>query len=164
MEQFYTLNSKFGKLGILTDDTKLKKVILPNKLDLVNNDITHPNEHSLYMRKIIDQLNHYFSGDLIKFDVQYELAMSSFYKRVLNEVNKIPFGETASYKYIAKKIGHSMAYRAVANANAHNPVPIIVPCHRVILVNGTFGDYGGGKELKQKLIRFEKEITLKSNS
>ena len=55
-----------------------------------------------------------------------------------------------------------MAYRSVANANAANPIPIIVPCHRVILMTGTFGDYGGGKDLKQKLIRFEKESTFKS--
>ena len=61
-----------------------------------------------------------------------------------------------------KNIGNSMAYRAVANANAANPIPIIVPCHRVILINGNFGDYGGGKELKQELIQFEKENTLKS--
>ena len=162
MEQFYILDSKFGKFGILSTSTKLKRIILPNKLNSVTLDITHPNNHSLIMKKIIDQLNHYFLDKLIKFDLKYELAISSFYKKVLNEVDKIPFGETVSYKYIAKKIGNSMAYRSVANANAANPIPIIVPCHRVILMTGTFGDYGGGKDLKQKLIRFEKESTFKS--
>ena len=114
------------------------------------------------MDKVINQLNLYFLGELKKFDVEYELPISSFYKNVLNEVFKIPYGKTNSYKYIAKKIGNSMAYRAVANANAANPIPIIIPCHRVILSNGTFGDYGGGKELKEELIGFEKENTLKS--
>ena len=162
MEQFYILKSKLGKFGILSTSTRLKRVILPNKLELVTMGMTHPNDHSLIMKKIIDQLNHYFSGELIKFNVKYELEISSFYKKVLNEVDKIPYGKTASYKYIAKNIGNSMAYRAVANANAANPIPIVVPCHRVILINGNFGDYGGGKELKQELIQFEKENTLKS--
>ena len=162
MEQFSILDTKFGKFGILATKMKLKRIILPNKLELITLDLTHPNNHSPIMKKVIDQLNHYFLGELIKFDVEYELSISSFYKNVLNEVYKIPYGKTASYKYIANKIDNSMAYRAVANANAANPIPIIIPCHRVILTNGTFGHYGGGKKLKQELIGFEKETTLKS--
>ena len=161
MKQFSILETKFGKFGILSNSTKLIRVILPNKLESIALDITHPNNHSRIMKKVIDQLNHYFLGELIKFDVEYELSISSFYKNVLNEVYKIPYGKTVSYKYIANKIDSSMAYRAVANANAANPIPIIIPCHRVILTNGTFGHYGGGKKLKQELIGFEKENTLK---
>ena len=164
MEQFSILNTKFGKFGIISTSTKLKNVILPNKLESITLDITHPNNHSLIMKKVIDQLNHYFLGELIKFDIEYELEISSFYKKVLNEVYNIPYGKTDSYKYIAKKIDNPMAYRAVANANAANPIPIIIPCHRVILTSGNLGDYGGGKELKQELIRFEKENFLKSSS
>ena len=141
---------------------KLKRIILPNKLNSITSDITHINNFSPFMNKVIDQLNQFFLGELIKFDIEYELPISSFYKEVLNEVYKIPYGETVSYKYIANKIDNYMAYRAVANANAANPIPIIVPCHRVILTNGTFGGYGGGKKLKKELIGFEKENTLKS--
>ena len=164
MEQFYILNTKFGKFGIISTSTKLKNVILPNKLESITLDITHPNNHSLIMKKSIDQLNQYFLGELIKFNIEYELSISSFYKEVLNEVYKIPYGKTASYKYISKKVDNSLAYRAVANANAGNPIPIIIPCHRVILSNGTSGDYGGGKKLKQNLIDFEKENIFKSLS
>ena len=114
------------------------------------------------MNKVIDQLNHYFLGELIKFDIEYELEISSFYMKVLNEVYKIPYGETVTYKCVANKINNSKAYRAVANANAANPIPIIIPCHRIILANGSFGDYGGGKELKKKLIEFEKKNIFKS--
>ena len=159
MEQFSILNTKFGKFGIISTSTKLKNVILPNKLESITLDITHPNNHSLIMKKSIDQLNQYFLGELIKFNIEYELSISSFYKEVLNEVYKIPYGKTASYKYISKKVDNSLAYRAVANANAGNPIPIIIPCHRVILSNGTSGDYGGGKKLKQNLIDFEKKIS-----
>ena len=164
MEQFSILNTKFGKFGIISTSTKLKNVILPNKLESITLDITHPNNHSLIMKKSIDQLNQYFLGELIKFNIEYELSISSFYKEVLNEVYKIPYGKTASYKYISKKVDNSLAYRAVANANAGNPIPIIIPCHRVILSNGTSGDYGGGKKLKQNLIDFEKENIFKSLS
>ena len=157
MKQFSVLDTKFGKFGILSTNTKLKRVILPNKLESITLDITHPNNHSTIMKKVINQLNHYFLGELIKFDIEYELSISSFYKKVLNEVYKIPYGKTASYKCISKKIDNSLAYRAVANANATNPIPIIIPCHRVILSDGTSGDYGGEKKLKKNLIEFEKE-------
>tara|TARA_Y100001960_G_C14279378_1_gene636122 strand:+ start:95 stop:589 length:495 start_codon:yes stop_codon:yes gene_type:complete len=164
LKQFSILDTKFGKFGIISTSTKLKNVILPNKLESITLDITHPNNHSLIMKKSIDQLNQYFLGELIKFNIEYELSISSFYKEVLNEVYKIPYGKTASYKYISKKVDNSLAYRAVANANAGNPIPIIIPCHRVILSNGTSGDYGGGKKLKQNLIDFEKENIFKSLS
>ena len=162
MEQFSILDTKFGKLGILSNSYSLKRVILPNKLESITSDLTHPNNHSRIMKRCIDQLNQYFMGELIKFDIEYELPISSFYKDVLNEVYKIPYGETVSYKYIANKIDNSMAYRAVANANSANPIPIIIPCHRIILTNGTFGNYGGGKKLKQELIELERENTINS--
>ena len=158
MEQFSILATKFGKFGILSISNKLKRVILPNKIESITLNITHPKNHSFVMKKVIDQLNHYFLGELIKFDIEYELSTSSFYEEVLKEVCTIPYGKTASYKYIAKKVDRPKAYRAVANANAANPIPIIIPCHRVILNNGSSGDYGGGKTLKQDLIKFEKNM------
>ncbi len=158
MEQFSILDTKFGKFGILATKMKLKRIILPNKLNSITSDITHINNFSPFMNKVIDQLNQFFLGELIKFDIEYELSISSFYEEVLKEVCTIPYGKTASYKYIAKKVDRPKAYRAVANANAANPIPIIIPCHRVILNNGSSGDYGGGKTLKQDLIKFEKNM------
>ena len=137
---------------------KLKRIILPNKLNSITSDITHTNNFSPFMNKVIDQLNQFFLGELIKFDIEYEISVSSFYEQVLKEVCTIPYGKTASYNYIAKKVDRPKAYRAVANANAANPIPIIIPCHRVILNNGSSGDYGGGKTLKQDLIKFEKNM------
>ncbi len=161
MEQFSILDTKFGKFGILATSTKLKRVILPNRLNSLRLTITSSNNRSPFVNKIIDQLNHYFLGDLINFDIEYELEISSFYKKVLNEVYKIPYGETVSYKHIANKIDNSKAYRAVANANAANPIPVVIPCHRIILSNGKSGGYGGGEKLKQELIRFERKKTIK---
>ena len=162
MEQFSILDTKFGEFGILLIKNHLKRVFLPNKLGSINLNVTHPNDHSLLMQKIIDQLNRYFLGELVNFDVKYEPQNSSFYKKVLHEVCKTPYGETTSYKYIAQKLRNPLAYRAVANANATNLIPIIIPCHRVILSNGSLGDYGGGKNLKRNLINLEKN-NLKKN-
>ena len=81
--------------------------------------------------------------------------MSTFFINTLEEVKKIPYGSTRSYKEIANKIKSPRGHRAVANANARNPIPIIIPCHRVIRSNGEFGEYGGGSILKKKLLDFE---------
>ena len=82
---------------------------------------------------------------------------SNFQKMVWQEIEKIPYGETKTYKDIAIAIGKPNAYRAVANACGKNPLPIIRPCHRVICSNGSIGGYslGSGKKLKQALIRLE---------
>ena len=86
--------------------------------------------------------------------------MPPFYKKVLKEVSEIPYGQTFSYKNIAMKLNNPRAYRAVANANAANPIPIIIPCHRVIQSNGSLGNYGGGRQLKQILVQIEKNKNL----
>ena len=86
--------------------------------------------------------------------------MAPFYKKVLKEVSEIPYGQTFSYKNIAMKLNNPRAYRAVANANAANPIPIIIPCHRIIQSNGSLGNYGGGRQLKQRLVQIEENNSL----
>ena len=111
------------------------------------------------MLKVISQLNQYFEGVRRKFDLEVDLVnMSAFFINTLEEVKKIPYGSTSSYKDIANNIKSPRGYRAVANANARNPIPIIIPCHRVIKSNGKFGEYSGGSILKKKLLEFEKDI------
>ena len=79
-----------------------------------------------------------------------------FYKKALKAVGKIPYAITKSYKEVANNIGSPSGHRAVANANAINPIPIVVPCHRVIKSNGELGGYGGGNKLKKDLLKFER--------
>ena len=107
------------------------------------------------MIKVRSQLDQYFKGVRQSFDLKVNLNMSTFFINTLEEVKKIPYGFTRSYKDIASNIKSHKGYRAVANANARNPIPIIIPCHRVIKSNGEFGDYGGGSILKKKLLEFE---------
>ena len=82
--------------------------------------------------------------------------ISLFYKKALKVVEKTPYATTISYNQVANKIGSPNGHRAVANANAKNLIPIVIPCHRVIKSNGELGGYGGGSKLKKDLLKFER--------
>ena len=110
------------------------------------------------MKKVSSQLSQYFKGVRQKFNLKVDLNMSTYFINTLEEVKKIPYGSTRSYKDIANGIKSPRGHRAVANANSRNPIPIIIPCHRVIKSNGEFGEYAGGSILKKKLLEFEKDI------
>ena len=156
MVQFSILKTDLGSFGILVNESNLLKVILPNKINSISIEITNPGSHKPIMHNVIEQLNQYFMGIRKQFDISLKLEMPPFYKKVLKEVSEIPYGQTFSYKNIARKLNNPRAYRAVANANAANPIPIIIPCHRVIQSNGSLGNYGGGRQLKQILVQIEK--------
>lgn len=104
----------------------------------------------------VDQLNAYFAGDLHDFDVELDMGGTGFQQRVWKALLTIPFGETRSYGEIAEQIGAPGAARAVGLANGHNPIAIIVPCHRVIGASGKLTGYGGGLNRKQTLLELEK--------
>jgi len=156
MVQFSILKTDLGSFGILVNESDLLKVILPNKINSISIEITNPGSYKPIMHNVIEQLNQYFMGIRKQFDISLRLNMPPFYKKVLKEVSEIPYGQTFSYKNIAMKLNNPRAYRAVANANAANPIPIIIPCHRVIQSNGSLGNYGGGRQLKQILVQIEK--------
>ena len=103
------------------------------------------------------QLDEYFSGARREFDLPLRLDGTEFQVKVLKELGKIPYGETTSYGAIAKRIGHPRAVRAVGAANGRNPIPIIVPCHRVVGKSGDLTGFGGGLETKEALLRLEAE-------
>ncbi len=103
------------------------------------------------------QLNAYFRGELQTFDLELKPGGTEFQLRVLEELQKIPYGTTTSYGEIAKRIGRPKAVRAVGAANGRNPIPIIIPCHRVIGSSGDMTGFGGGIPTKEALIRLELE-------
>ena len=102
-----------------------------------------------------EELQTYFAGERTTFDVPMDLQGTPFERRVWNELLNIPFGVTVSYRDVAERIGQPKACRAVGLANGRNPVPIIVPCHRVIGSNGSLTGYGGGLEIKERLLALE---------
>ncbi len=105
------------------------------------------------------QLEEYFDGDRRDFDLPLRLDGTDFQLQVLDELQKIPYGETTSYGDIAKRIGRPRASRAVGAANGRNPIPIVVPCHRVIGTSGDLTGFGGGIDTKEALLRLEAENT-----
>lgn len=103
------------------------------------------------------QLAEYFAGERKEFDLPLALHGTEFQISVLEALQEIPYGETTSYGVIAKRIGRPKAVRAVGAANGRNPIPIIVPCHRVIGSSGSLTGFGGGLDTKEALLRLEAE-------
>ena len=151
--EFSIIHTQFGDFGIFIWQNALTKIILPNSVKSIK--AVPSKNKSILMLKVRSQLNQYFEGVRQSFDLKLNLNMSPFFINTLDEVKKIPYGYTRSYKDIAINIKSPRGHRAVANANARNPIPIIIPCHRVIKSNGEFGEYGGGSVLKKKLLEFE---------
>jgi methylated-DNA-[protein]-cysteine S-methyltransferase len=104
----------------------------------------------------VRQLRAYFAGQLDNFDLALSPQGTPFQQRVWSELCKIPYGETISYGELARRIGNPNASRAVGLANGSNPIPIVIPCHRVIGSNGKLTGYGGGLPIKEKLLALEK--------
>ncbi len=105
--------------------------------------------------EVIRQLQAYFEGKRKEFDLPFVLDGTEFQMLVWRNLQKIPYGETVSYGQLAKRIGKPEASRAVGLANGSNPIPIIIPCHRVIGSNGDLTGFGGGIPLKKKLLALE---------
>ena len=105
------------------------------------------------------QIREYFAGERRVFDLPLILSGTEFQVSVLKALQEIPYGETVSYGDIAKRIGRPKAVRAVGAANGRNPLPIIVPCHRVIGSTGDLTGFGGGIDTKEALLRLEAEQT-----
>jgi methylated-DNA-[protein]-cysteine S-methyltransferase len=105
------------------------------------------------------QLREYFAGERREFDLPLKLEGTEFQVSVLEALQEIPYGETVSYGEVATRIGHPRAVRAVGAANGRNPLPIVIPCHRVIGSTGDLTGFGGGLDTKEALLRLEAENT-----
>lgn len=106
---------------------------------------------------VVEQINEYFNGNRKEFDLKIDISGTEFRKRVWEELLKIPYGESRSYSDIAKAIGKDQAVRAIGQANKANPIPIIIPCHRVIGKNKKLIGYAGNHtDIQEKLIEFER--------
>jgi O-6-methylguanine DNA methyltransferase len=128
-------------------------------------DLSRPVEDSRYgihpiATEAARQLRAYFAGQLRRFDLPLDLRGTDFQLRVWRELERIPYGETRSYLEIAEGIGAPRAVRAVGAANGANPIPIMVPCHRVIGAGGKLVGYGGGLPLKKRLLQLEGALAL----
>jgi methylated-DNA-[protein]-cysteine S-methyltransferase len=143
-----TFDTPIGSLRATADDHAL--VELHFTVDGLSGQAGSP-----VLRQTITQLTEYFSGTRRTLDVPLAPRGTEFQLAVWNELLRIPYGHTVSYAEIAHRIGRPSAIRAVGAANGANPIPVIVPCHRVIGSNGSLTGYGGGIERKQWLLALE---------
>jgi len=153
MKNIFYYNTKIGRIGIEENGSAITKIYFINNDE--QEEILEKNETAL-LKEAIKQLNEYFDGKRISFDLQLQPQGTEFQNKVWKALMEIPFGETRSYGEIAKIIGNEKASRAVGMANNKNPIPIIVPCHRVIGANGKLVGYAGGLDIKEMLLNLEK--------
>lgn len=154
MNEFATIKTPIGTLGVRTNHTGVYRLHLANDVDK-NEPETPRNQRSSILEKALTQLQQYFDSERTSFTIPLDLDMPPFYKKALLEVAKIPFGQTTSYQEIAKRAGNKRASRAAGSANAKNPIAIFIPCHRVLATDGTLGGYGGGLDKKMILLEHE---------
>jgi methylated-DNA-[protein]-cysteine S-methyltransferase len=137
--------------GVVASEAGIRAIELNGTAELPGRECqTNP-----LLRQALEQLSAYFAGELRDFDLTLDMEGTGFQKRVWDELQNIPYGETRSYSFIANTIGAPKAVRAVGAANGRNPIPIVVPCHRVIGAGGALVGYGGGLPLKRFLLDLE---------
>lgn len=144
------MDSPVGPLTLEEKGGKLSGVFFGEK------NGSERNQNSEVLKEAQKQLTEYFQGKRSRFDLPLQLEGTSFRKQVWQALQQIPYGQTISYGQLAKKIGNPRAVRAVGGANHHNPISIIIPCHRVIGADGGLTGYGGGLEIKRFLLELEK--------
>ncbi len=166
----YIFQTKMGWVGISGSEKGLLTLILPRvsfdevvrKLGIeLQQDSPLPGS----LIDIVERLNKYFDGYKVSFPDKLDFSKWTGFQRKVWEVTKtIPYGETRSYSWVAEKVGNKAAVRAVGNAEGANPLPIIVPCHRVLAKNGGLGGYGGGIELKRYLLWLEASAFMRDRT
>jgi len=154
MTRYRMVDSPIGSLTLagegstLTNLRMVEQTYEPDRADWLLDDRAFPDA--------VEQLDAYFAGELQEFDLSLRLLGTEFQRRVWNALRTIPYGETRTYGEIAQQIGAPTAFRAVGLANGHNPIAVIVPCHRVIGANGSLTGFGGGLERKSALLELER--------
>lgn len=148
------LDSPLGPLLIAGQDDALTFIGLPEGRSAVQPASSWRRDDGLWA-EARRQLTAYFAGALTEFELHLRPAGTPFQQQVWRALREIPYGETRSYGQVAAAIGRPAAVRAVGRANGANPLPIVIPCHRVIGSNGTLTGYGGGLAAKQWLLQLE---------
>lgn len=155
MTRYRAIDSPIGLLTLAGEGTVLTNLRMvdqtyePSRDDWLLDDRAFPDA--------AEQLDAYFAGELQDFDLRLEFHGTEFQCRVWSALRTIPYGETRSYGEIAEQVGAPSAFRAVGLANGHNPIAVIVPCHRVIGANGSLTGFGGGLDRKRALLDLERD-------
>ena len=146
----HTYSSPAGNIGLLLEDQNLISISLTNPM-LEGIEAKKDSESFKY---VITQLDEYFFEGRKKFDIAFKISPSNFRLKVYQEMQKIPYGKSITYSDLAGKVGSPKAFRAVGNACGKNPLPLIIPCHRVKAQSG-LGGFTGGLDIKRFLLNLE---------
>lgn len=150
MKFYKTINSPIGIISICSENDFITELHIGK--------ISNSKTYDIPLLNIAaSQLEEYFSGKRKGFDLPVKLSGTDFQNHVWSELCRIPYGDTISYKELAEMVGNPKAYRAVGMANNKNPIPIIVPCHRVIGSDGSMTGYAYGIHIKKLLLELESQ-------
>lgn len=146
------INSPVGFIEVKGDDSGIVSILFFDKAEVTA-------QIPAVLQECVTQLNEYFAGNRREFNVKINPQGTDFQKKVWNELLKIPYGTTITYKELAIRLGDVLCIRAAGTANGKNKINIIIPCHRVIGSNGSLTGYGGGLPRKRFLLQFEGKNT-----
>jgi methylated-DNA-[protein]-cysteine S-methyltransferase len=143
----FTVESPMTNLAVTVEDGAVTRIDLRKRgKRSPQGDLEH---------QVCRELDEYFAGERKEFTFPIQTEGSQFYQSVWHELVRIPYGETITYGELARVVGKPGAARAVGAANGRNPIPIVIPCHRVVAAGGKLGGYGGGLTLKRRLLDLE---------
>ncbi len=149
------IDSPIGALHLVASDSGLRRISWPHEVHTEHDGLGPDDAHPVLV-DAARQLAEYFAGDRREFDLPLDLDGTDFQRQAWLALADVPYGETVSYGEQAERIGRPGASRAVGAANAKNPVPIVLPCHRVVGADGSLTGFAGGLELKRKLLAHER--------
>lgn len=158
------VDSPYGRLLVATTPRGLVRVAFRPEVDEAVDELAHrvsPRvlEAPARLERVRRELDEYFEGRRRRFDLPLDWRLSrGFSQKVLRATARIPYGAVSSYRDVARRAGNPRASRAAGNALHSNPIPIVVPCHRVLRTGGDLGGYGGGVRMKESLLRLEGAI------
>jgi methylated-DNA-[protein]-cysteine S-methyltransferase len=147
--------SPVGSLFLAASTKGLVRLEFEARMQKLNPAKIQLQESRSALAPYLRELDEYFAGERREFSFPLDLRGTDFQLACWNELLEIPYGETRSYRDIARAIGHPHAFRAVGMSNNRNPIAIVVPCHRVIASSGSLCGYGGGLDIKRKLLDLE---------
>jgi len=165
--KYITFNTDMGWIGVLGSVKGLLCATLPQRSaqevhQLLGDSLNYATWSPHLFEDLMERLRAYFGGHKVAFPDRLDLSGATSFQREVWETTKlIPYGETRSYTWVAEQIKRPMAVRAVGQALARNPLPVIVPCHRVLNIDGKLGGYGGGVEMKRHLLSLEASARTK---
>lgn len=148
------LDSPIGELTLIASEVGLRRISWPHEDVAERDDAEFDDAHPVLVAAA-EQLGEYFAGDRHEFDLPLDLVGTDFQREAWLALANVPYGETTSYGEQAQRIGRPGASRAVGAANGKNPVPIVLPCHRIVGADGSLTGFAGGLDLKQKLLAHE---------